>query len=408
MQAVLRRIALRNIARHWRRSLIAGCSIGVGLAALIVLDALFAGMRLSMIEIATGSLVGHAEIVATGYDKTQDVSLAISQPQVLMKRLESDRRVAAFTPRLSGSGVMATTGGSTNVSLLGIDPERETHFSSMQKWVIAGQLSHQPGDAVIGVAMATRLGVGLGDRVVVGTGRADTGELSQEAFRVAGVLKSGLDSLDQHAVVITLQDAQRLLALDNRVHKISVKFSDEGMTWDRANPWWREYGKDGLVALSWRDILPQLEGAFAFLDQATFLIVVALVCVAGLSIVNVLFMSLYERMSEFGVLRALGTTPAQLGALIVWESLGLAMLSVAVGLLLGAALTLLGQHVGIPYRGVEFAGINLQERLHPAMRLLPYIEYSAVVILCCAIAAFVPARTAMRISPIEAIRSHGN
>jgi ABC-type lipoprotein release transport system permease subunit len=408
MQKVLMRIAARNVIRHWRRSLIAGCSIGFGLAALIFLDALFSGMRLSMIEIATGSLVGHAEIVRTGYDKNQDVTVTIQRPEELMRRLADDPRVEAFTPRLSGSGVMAGAGGSASVSLMGIDPVRELAFSNLGRWVHTGVPSKASGEIVVGEALARQLHLGLGDRVVIGSGRADNGELSQEAYHVVGLMKSGLDSLDEHAVIMVLPDAQKLLALPDQVHKVSVKFRSEARVWDRLDPWWSDYGRDALTALSWRDILPQLEGAFAFLNQATFLIVAALVCVACLSILNVLFMSLYERMPEFGVLRAVGTTPAQLGSLIVWESIVLATLSAVIGMLLGLLLTLAGQRLGIPYQGVEFAGMNLAERLRPALHLLPYFSYSAIVLLCCAVAAFIPARTAMRILPIQAIRNHGN
>jgi ABC-type lipoprotein release transport system permease subunit len=407
MQAVLMRMALRNVLRQWRRSLITACTIGVGLAALIFLDALFAGMRLSIIGIATGSLVGHAEIAFPGYDKAQEMTKTLHQPSELMQRLAMDSRVAAFTPRLFGSGVLASADGSANVSLLGVDPRREPAFSGMDRWVRGGRFDLDRGNIVVGAAMADRMHLKPGGRVVIGVGRADTGELSQEAFHITGLLRSGLDSLDEQAVIMALADAQELFALPGQVHKVSVKLQSESIAWNRADPWWSEYSKGDMVAINWREVMPQLEGAFAFLDSATALIVFALVCVAGLSIVNVLFISLYERLPEFGVMRALGTTPGQMGILIVWESAALAGLSSAIGMLLGAALTLVARQIGIPYQGVEFAGINLEETLRPAFMFMPYLRYSGIVFLCCACAAFIPARVAMRILPIRAIQQHG-
>jgi len=133
-------------------------------------------------------------------------------------------------------------------------------------------------------------------------------------------------------------------------------------------------------------------------------VLVILFGVVALSIMNVLFMSLYERMFEFGVLRAVGTRPRDMALLVVLEAACLGLVSAALGIIMGFGVTALIGVSGIDYVGVEYAGVTFRELIYPVMRPGQFVLYPLCVIVFALLAALYPAVYAARLRPAEAMR----
>ena len=131
---------------------------------------------------------------------------------------------------------------------------------------------------------------------------------------------------------------------------------------------------------------------------------VILFAVVSLGIINTLFMSLYERMFEFGVMRAVGTRPFGIGRLILLEAAALSVISIGLGIILGFILTYIVTKTGIDYRGIEFAGVTFQKLLYPVMTVKQYYYYPFWVFVFTTIIGIYPAVYAARMSPAEAMR----
>jgi ABC-type lipoprotein release transport system permease subunit len=123
----------------------------------------------------------------------------------------------------------------------------------------------------------------------------------------------------------------------------------------------------------------------------------------ALSILNTLFMSLYERMFEFGVLRALGTRAFRLFLLVVAEAASLGFLAALFGMLIGAGLHAWISQVGINYSGIEFAGVTMRESIFPQARALQYTLFPLGVWFFTVLISFYPAWHAARIVPAKAL-----
>ena len=95
----LLKIAGRNLARHKRRTLLASLAIGVGLAALIFVDAMMYGMFDNMIHSATATFMGDGQIHAQEFRDTFEIERTVVDREALIGRLASDGRVAGFTER---------------------------------------------------------------------------------------------------------------------------------------------------------------------------------------------------------------------------------------------------------------------------------------------------------------------
>ena len=104
MWLILIKLAWRNIFRNKRRTLIASIAIGIGLAALIFVDALMIGMAENMVRTATASFLGDAQIHREGFRDVQEVSLTIQALDEVTTGLAQEEIVEHFTQRVLASG----------------------------------------------------------------------------------------------------------------------------------------------------------------------------------------------------------------------------------------------------------------------------------------------------------------
>ncbi len=400
------KLAWRNIFRNKRRTFIAGTAIGIGLAALIYTDALIIGMENNMINSATASFLGEGQIHREGFRETFEIEKSIANLPDVVTRLESEETVENFAVRAMSFAMISSPSNVSMISMVGIQPEKERHLSQIDDALTEGGYFEENSrrDIVIGSKLAELLEVGIGDRVVLTAAQAHTGDLAQEMFRISGIYHFNVDELDKGMAFIGLAMARQMLNIGESAHEIAVKFTDAQYGRDRSRPFWAAYSTDGNEALGWVDLLPQLEAAFELSEFSTLLVAIILFGVVALGIINTLFMSLYERMFEFGVMRAVGTRPMAIGRLILFEAGALGAVSVLLGALLGLGVTYWSSQVGIDYSGIEFAGVTMRELLYPQLTALQFVKYPFWVLVFTIVIGLYPATYAARMSPAGAMR----
>lgn len=400
------RLAWRNIFRNKRRTLIAGTAIGLGLASLIFVDAITQGMKANMVHSATASFLGEGQIHRKGYRETQEVDLTVAHLDEVTAMLNQESIVAHYALRVMSFAMITSPANVEAINLVGVQPENERYLSQIDNAMIGGSFfkGANQRDIVIGSKLAENLEGGLGDRVVVTVSQAGTGELSQELFRISGIYELGISELDQGMALIRLPEAQAMLNLDGQVNEIALQFANSQYGRDSHLPFWKKFSQFGNEAVGWPVILPQLEAAFELSDFSIFITGLILFGVVALGIVNTLFMSIHERMFEFGVLRAVGTSPFNVGQLIVFEAGALAVLSIILGSILGYLVTFIVGKVGIDYSGIEFAGVTFRELLYPIMQIRQFIYYPFLLFVCTMLVGIYPALYAAKMSPAEAMR----
>lgn len=400
------KLAVRNLFRNKRRTFIAGSAIGLGLAALIFSDALIIGMERNMIASATESFLGEGQIHHQGFRESQAVEKTVNNEADLIGRLERHPAVDHYAPRIMAFAMITSPANMASVSMVGIEPELERHLSQIDEAIIEGEYfaEDEMRNIVIGRKLAELLEVNLGSRVVLTTSQAHSGDLAQEMFRVSGIFKFNIRQMDRGMVFVQLPRAQRMLALEDQVHEIALSFTDKNFARIEKNEFWKDFSTDGNEAVSWTVLLPEVVMAFEYSDFFTYIIGLILFGVVALGIVNTLFMSLHERMFEFGVLRAVGTRPWAMGRLVLFEAAALAGLSIILGIILGFLVTLIVAGTGIDYTGIEFSGVTFRELLYPVMELQQFIEYPLAVFIFTMLVSLYPAVFAVKISPAKAMR----
>jgi ABC-type lipoprotein release transport system permease subunit len=400
------KLAWRNIFRNRRRTLLAGLAVGVCLGSLIFVDGLYIGMFQSMVRTSTDSFMGQGQIHAEGFRGTYEVENTIRDSDTVMSGLASEEIVTQYSPRTLSYGMLTSAANVGAAVLYGIDPVREKDLSRLDEAVREGGFIEPDGlgQILIGSKAAEVLEVGIGDRLVVTVARAETGELSQEMFRVAGIFHFNVREADSAMAYIHIRKAQEMLGLGRQVHEIALRFKDIEMAGDRSMGFWSRYSAGGNEALGWRDLISQLDSIMEMVNVSTVITLTLIFGIVALTIMNTLFMSLYERMFEFGVLRAVGTRPVSLASIILLESFSLSVISILIGSLLGALVSWYFSVYGIDYIGIEFAGVTFVELLHPVLKIKQFTLFPVLIIIFSLVAAIYPAIYAARLRPAEAMR----
>jgi ABC-type lipoprotein release transport system permease subunit len=400
------KLAFRNMLRNKRRTFIAGTGIGIGLASLIFVDALIIGMERNMVQAATATFLGDGQVQREGFRNTLEAELTINRLDWVIDNLKQEPVVKQYSVRTMAYSTIASSANLTAIEMVGIDPSTEKQVSEIDEAIIEGSYFEGEGerDIVIGAKLADILEVGVGERLVVTLAQARTGDLSQELFRVSGIFKFNITEMDRGMVFVRLSKAQEMMGIGKNAHAIVLKLTDPEFGLDEDFYLWKKYSRFGNESFGWTKILPQVKSAFELSRFSTYILGLILFGIVALGIINTLFMSLYERMFEFGVLRAVGTRPFGIAQMIVYEAGSLAVLSIVLGSILGFLATYITALVGIDFRGIEYVGVTFRRLLYPVLTMRQFIEYPLWVFVFTTLVGIYPARYAAKMLPSTAMR----
>jgi len=404
--SLLFRMAWRNLFRNRRRTFLTATIIAMGLMSLILMDAVMTGMVSNMVATATDTFLGQAQVHAKGFRAEKKVEWTVDHLPEVEATLSRDPSVAAFVERTLAVAMVGSASDAESVLLYGIDPGKELSLSQIHRAVLRGRhLTAADKDGILlGERLARVLQVHVGDRVVLTVAKAHTGELAQEMTRVTGIFSFGSKEMDRRLAFIPLARSQELLGVKGSIHEVAFRFKKgDGSEKDR-QALYESLTLGGNETCPWTTLMPEIKSTLDITGFATWLIAFLLAGLVALSTLNTQFMSVYERMFEFGVLRALGTHPMGLAFLVVLEAARLGFLSVLLGMALGASLTYALSQIGIDYSGIEYAGVTFQPAIFPQWRPLPYPwlprgGWCFTVLIAC-----YPAAHVYRLLPAKAMR----
>jgi len=399
------RLAYRNLFRNIRRTVLTCLLISCSLAALMLVDGFILGMMEVMIDATTKTFAGEAQVHRHGFLDSFDSDLYIADTDSIETVLATDKRVAAYSVRTATGGMISSTYNMTGGMIYGVAADREAGVSKLKKAIIKGQyFTGDETEILIGEDMADLLEVELGDRLVITLAQVDGGELSQALFRLSGIFKFGMREIDKGLIFIPLEKSREILGMRSGGHEVAMQFVDPN---DATNPdlsLFRELSKDNIEAVGWPDFLPQMKAMLEMVDYSTIIVGVVLFLLASFGVINSMFMSIYERIYEFGVIKAIGTQPKQLVQLILIEAFVLGLFSIFLGIMLGGLSSYYFSTHGIPLGEFEFEGISLADSIKTQMTLSQFVEFPIYVLMLTVAASIYPARFAARIIPSVALQ----
>lgn len=406
-QRIFLKLALRGLRRNPRRSLITLSAIAFGLAALVFLWGYVDGINRQMIDNITGYMTGHLQVHQRGYHDDPTLDLTFDRADELMARFDKRGAIAAIAPRIESPALASGTVKTRGVMVIGVDPERERRVTTLYKALKEGEYldAADRRGAMLGGRTAEMLGVKVGEELALVTQAAD-GSIGASRFRVRGIYRSGIDMIDTSFIFVTLPAAQELLALEGQVTTVAVRIADLSEVPRIAGQLRSELGSDFEV-LGWQALMPELSGNVELHNIFVYIILFIVFAVVTLGVANTVLMGIMERTHEFGVMLALGTRPAKVARIILYEALLLGLGAIVLGGAIGVGIT---AYFG--YRGIDF-GEYLQAMqlmpgltgiVYPSVRIESLLLLSAILLATTVCASVYPALKAAHLSPVEAIR----
>lgn len=400
------KIALRFLREGRTQSALIVGGVMVGVAVVIFISALIAGLQANTIRRTLGAqahiVAKPIEPVARAQLNAGDTGVATVQTaprkirsidnwQQVITAYESVPGVVAVSPMVSGAAIAIRGEGRNSVAVVGIELALYDRIVDLADKLVAGNLRLEPGDVLVGTELARDLGASIGDRITLATGAAGN-EGGQ--YRISGTLDLGNRELNRRAVYLPLRTAQSLFGLPGGVTSIDLRVQDVFAADDVAT---RVASVTPLLVESWMVTNNQLLSALNAQSASTAIIRVFVSIVVMLGIASVLVVAVVQKTREIGILRAMGASRGQMTRVFLFQG----SLVGLVGSLLGALLaTLLVFLFGTLVRGAD------GNVLFPIDLTAKLLMLSCVVAtLCGTLAAIAPARRAARLDPALAMRA---
>jgi putative ABC transport system permease protein len=399
-------LALRNLTRHRLRTSVTLGAIAVGVAGLIVSGGFVRDIYVQLAEASIHSQTGHLQIAKRGFFTAADAS---PERWRLTDAARYARTVAALPGvrqvmvRVDFRGLLGNGRVDRPIIGEGVEPAKEAALGSYLRLITGRALGD--GDTfgmMVGEGLARALKLAPGDRVTLLVNTAE-GALNSLDFDVVGVFQTFSRDFDARAVRIHAQAAQELL-LTSGVNVIVIELERTADTARIAKELRRRFANDGLDVRTWRELNDFYEKTVLLYDRQFGIVLTIVFAMVVLGVANSVNMAAFERVGEFGTMRALGNSRRDVFRLVVMEGALLGVVAAGIGLLLGMAIALLLSAIGIPMPPPPNANIGYRAMI----RIAPDVLGSAFVagFVGAALASVVPALRVSRMRIVDALRAN--
>ncbi|CDO35161.1 ABC transporter permease [Novosphingobium sp. KN65.2] len=403
-------IALRHLARRRRQTAVAVSGVAVGVGFFLAVSALMVGSQNDFIEqlidaaphiIISDELrspspqpgvrvFGKGAVALHGYKVRNEVR-GIKDWQAIVSAANSVSGAVA-SPSLTGGVTLRLGGHDEAIGIVGVEPEIEKKISTIEDKLRVGHLHDletTQGGIIIGEDLAKRLGVQVGD-IVAATSSSSSGR----SMRVVGLFKKGQTQLSSGTGYVLLREAQSLLGRPFIINRIGVKLADPYAAEAVAA---RLESRFGYKAESWQERSADFLSLLVTRNVIMYSVVSAILLVASFGIYTVVSNNVSDKRRDIAIMRSIGFSESDLQFIFVVEGLVLAIIGVLFGWLLGYGLmTILGS-LRFPIGGdVEHIPLDRSARQYAIAALVSFLAGS--------LAAWLPARKAARVDPVDILR----
>jgi ABC-type lipoprotein release transport system permease subunit len=401
------RLAWRNIWRHRRRTVIIVLAMSLTLAMMMWYDGLMYGFTDAIYGNAVKVLGGNIQVHAAGYRAQANAVplLPLPDPQAAIQAAEADSLVLGATQRINTGGLVTNHEGAFAVGITGVQPENEMKLNIIGQYVKAGRnlTSADTDNILIGKGLADAMSVQVGDRITL-VGRAQHEQMRQRTMTVVGIFDLGMADIEKATVYISLGEAQNLYDLNGQSTEVAVFMKRIGQEASVITS--MKTGLTGVEIESFEANYPDLTFALTSKNSVMDIFSVIIIAIAGVGILNLLLMAIYERTREIGMLGAIGLKPRQISLLFVLEGIMIGLVGVAAGILLGLALNALLMKVGLDFSSFSTAASYMaliKGKVYSTLGTEKLLMRVSTVLIICALASLIPAIEAGRREPAEAL-----
>ena len=362
---------------------------------LALADGAYGDIIAQFINSGTGEIQVHYK----DYLEAPKIYKSINKYQDLQRELGQYEGVISSSARIKGSALSFANKYNRGVEILGINFHDEMKSTNLKTRMGRDQRVPQGQQVFLGKSIAKHLNVNIGDEIILISSGAD-GSVANDAFEVVGIMKNDSPSLDDGKVLMPLATAQDFFAMPNRVHEIMLRVHGNI---EKITRQLSAY-ESNLTFSPWQEVEKDFYKAMQADRKGDSIARMIIMIVVVLGVLNTILMSIMERTREFGVLKAIGTSPIFIFKTIVLETVFISLISIVIGILLSFCLNYYFSIHGISFgTAIDYGGFTFTE-MKAAINLNSYLFPSVVIFLSSFIISLYPGIRAARTIPVEAMR----
>lgn len=418
MVRYLAKIAFKNLFRSKLRTIVSIAAIAFGVMIVVFARGIIVGLVDSVFADHIQYNSGHIKIIDQGYQMRERL-LTLNYPvdglagqglDPMIAALEEIDHVELVVPRLKFGAMVSTDDKLISMSGWGVNPEAELAFTDIESYLAEGRMVRSGRqEVVMGTALLAKINRQVGDKVTIVFNTA-YGSMKGITFNIVGRIESGLKLLNEMVFYLPLDEAQRLLEMEDQVTELLLVTPDPKLVpqvLPAVKALLTQSGEDSrYLALSYRetsDLIPLMD-----LSEIIFnYIYIFLVLLSCIVVINTMIMIIRERTKEIGMMTALGLEAKNILQLFVIEGAFMGIAGSFVGSVLGHMLTAYLGKTGFDYgqalSGMD-TGVLFDTMFYPVAStgnaIFAFVLGAIVVTLAC----LLPARRAARLQPTEAMR----
>jgi len=406
---LLLKLAVRNIFRWRRRSILTGLSMAFGYLMASLSLSVAEGSYANMIDIFTRDHTGHVQIHDTDYLDRPSLYKRIEDVDQVLAKVQAEPGVLSATPRIFAP-VLAFSGEKSTVGqMVGIDPELERQTSLIGEKVfqgsfLTGEKSAEGYDmAMVGVTVADNLKLKLGDELVLISQGAD-GSIANDVYIVSAIVGTK-DSSERMKIFLPMDAARTFLTLGPVAHEIAIIADHQRLSQGLADRLSETLSDPDLSVDPWQVVEATFYTTMQADKQSNIVSVSIIMSIVAIGVLNTVLMGTMERMREFGLMRAIGTRPRQVFRLIITETGILAVMGCLFGLVLSIPMNryLIETGFAIP-TPVDVGGIMFDRILGEISWLT--LGFPALFVIGSAlVVSLMPGLRAARVVPTKALQA---
>ena len=403
-------IALRHLSRRRRQTVVAVSGVAVGVGFFLAVSALMVGSQNDFVDqliesaphiIVSDELRSPSPQPGTRVFRDGAVELRGYKVRTEVRGIKDWSAIVAAandipgglaSPSLTGGVTLRLGGHEEALAIVGVEPDIESRISTIEDQLRTGHLrdlEKVQGGIIIGEELASRLGVKVGDIVA-----ASTSSSNARSMRIVGLFKKGQAQLSSSSGYVLLREAQSLLGRPFIINRIGIHLSDP-------------YGAEavavrleqrfGYKAESWQERSSEFLSLLVTRNVIMYTVVSAILLVASFGIYTVVSNSVSDKRRDIAIMRSIGFSERDLQLIFVIEGLVLAAIGVIVGWALGFVLMEILGSLRFPIGGDD-------ERVPLDRSPRQYAIAAAASFLAGTVAAWLPARKASRVDPVDILR----
>ncbi|GAB1481764.1 ABC transporter permease [Treponema sp.] len=408
-------MALRNLFRNKRRTILAVSSMLLAVMLMTFLGGIMGGMLNNFVDNITRNDSGHVRITSVDFDQRQrfmpvDANIIDSKAVVaaIQGIPELEGKISLIQERILFGNLLGNGNANKTTLAYAGDPEKERLLLRLDRSITEGRYIAGSGETILGKKLADDLKLKLGDELkVVATG-ADYG-LHLKKFMIVGLFNSGLKNLDEAVFQVPLADAQNLLRTAGGSQQILVMLKDYTEAETAAALIKTAIaglkGEDELIVRPWTEIgeYPALVASMESIYNMMYYIVGIL---GAFIITNIMMMVVLERKREIGILKALGLKKREVLYLFFMEGILMGFIGSFIGATIGFGISLILKNTGMDF-SAAMSSINypINPIIYSTANPLTALQMVAIGTGLSAIVSLLPSRKAAKMNAVDAIKS---